>query len=73
MERHWPAEQMSLQNATAAGGQSEGLTFGFHTFRDNPEIERSSELDDRPDHFLSLAIGVDVSGERAIDLDDVQR
>ena len=53
MERHRQAEQLSLQNATAAGGQSEGLAFGFHAFRDNREIERSSELDDRSDHFLS--------------------
>jgi len=57
MERHRPAEQISLQNATAAGGQSEGLTFGFHAFRDNREIKRSSKLDDRCDHFMSLAIG----------------
>jgi hypothetical protein len=55
MEWHRPAEQISLQNATAAPGQSESLTFGFHTFRDNREIERSSELDDRSDHVLSLA------------------
>jgi hypothetical protein len=73
MERHRPPEQISLQNATAAGGQSEGLTFGFHTFRHNREIERSRKLDDRRDHFMSPAIGADVFGEGAIDLDDVQR
>ena len=61
MERHRPAEQISLQNAAAAGDHSEGLTFGFLTFRDNREIERLRVVTNRTDcisHPQQMVAGI---------------